>query len=180
MASSDADAAGASDAAASAGARLHRLMPWLIGALIVLVDQVSKQLVLASIEPREYVSIVQPYVQLVNVRNPGIAFGLHLGALSRPFFILASMAVLAAMISLYRGTERSDRLRRLGIVVLCAGAVGNLIDRIRWAEGVVDFIRVVLWAREWPIFNFADVAVTAGAVMLGASLLRETQPRRDF
>ena len=75
---------------------------------------------------------------------------------------------------------RSDRLRRLSVAVLCAGAIGNLIDRIRWTEGVVDFIRLAILGYEWPIFNVADMAVTSGAILLGISLLAEGRKRRAF
>lgn len=158
----------------------HRLLPWLLGGGIVLLDQITKAVVLNRLEPGRMVTVVYPYVQFVHVRNPGVAFGLDLGALSRPFFIFSSLMVLGVLVLLYRSTRPDERLKRVALVVLCAGAVGNLIDRIRWAEGVVDFIRVSIWNREWPIFNLADVAVTAGAVMLGIALLAATRRTRHF
>lgn len=160
--------------------RLRRATPWVLALAIVLADQITKHIVLATVETGSMVTVIEPYVQFVRVRNPGIAFGLNLGSLSRPFFIVASLAVLGVLVSLYRSTPPEERLRRIAIVVLCAGAIGNLIDRVRWSEGVVDFIRVVIWGREWPIFNVADMAVTVGAVLLGLSLLAETRPRRTF
>ena len=180
-------AAGAGGVEAKAGAVVldlraaaRRATPWLIGAGVLLTDQLTKQLVLERLPTGRILTVIHPYLQFVHVRNPGIAFGLHLGDFSRPFFILASLAVLGVLVSLYRATPRSERLRRLAIVILCAGALGNLIDRVRWSEGVVDFIRVVIWGREWPIFNVADMAVTLGAVLLGLSLLAEARPRRGY
>lgn len=162
------------------GLRLDSLFPWLVGFAIVVADQITKQMVLASLESGRIVEVVGSYLTFVHVRNPGIAFGLELGAFSRPFFVSTALIVLAALVAFYRSTPRQDRLRRLSIAVLCAGAVGNLIDRIRWSEGVVDFIRLAVGGYEWPIFNIADMAVTTGAILLGISLLTENEKPRSF
>ena len=67
---------------------------------------------------------------------------------------------------LYRSTRDGDLLRTLAISLVCAGAVGNLIDRIRSAQGVVDFIDVGIGDARWPTFNVADMAVSIGAFLL--------------
>ena len=154
--------------------------PWLIALVILATDQITKQMVLGSLEAGRLVPVVGSYLSFTYVRNPGIAFGLHLGAFSRPFFVLTALGVLAALIAFYRSTPRQDRLRRLAVAILCAGAIGNLIDRIRWSEGVVDFIRLAVAGYEWPIFNVADMAVTLGAILLGVSLLTEGRKPRPF
>lgn len=168
------------DEGADVGGRLDTVFPWLVALGILIADQVTKQWVLARIEAGDLLPVVGEYLSFTYVRNPGIAFGLHLGAWSRPFFVLTALIVLGALISFYRTVPRADRLRRLSIAVLCAGAIGNLIDRIRWTEGVVDFIRLAVAGYEWPIFNVADMAVTTGAILLGISLLAEGRKRRAF
>ena len=168
------------DEGASAGGRVDTLFPWFIGLGILIADQITKQWVLGRIASGDIVPVVGEYLSFTYVRNPGIAFGLHLGAWSRPFFVLTALIVLGALISFYRSVPRSDRLRRLAIAILSAGAIGNLIDRIRWTEGVVDFIRLSVYGYEWPIFNIADMAVTTGAILLGISLLAEGRKRRAF
>ena len=67
---------------------------------------------------------------------------------------------------LYRATRDGDLLRTLAISLVCAGAIGNLIDRIRSAQGVVDFIDLGLGDARWPTFNVADMAVSIGAFLL--------------
>ena len=168
------------DEGAAAGGRLDTLFPWVVAVGILLADQITKQFVLARLAAGDIVEVVGSYLTFTYVRNPGIAFGLHLGAFSRPFFVLTALLVLAALVSFYRTTPRRDRLRRLAIAVLCAGAIGNLIDRVRWTEGVVDFIRLAVAGYEWPIFNVADMAVTTGAILLGISLLAEGRKQRHF
>ena len=168
------------DEGAAAGGKLDTLFPWIIAFGILLTDQITKQFVLARLEGGMIVPVIGEYLSFTYVRNPGIAFGLHLGAWSRPFFVATALVVLGALISFYRSIPREDRLRRLALAVLCAGAIGNLIDRIRWSEGVVDFIRLAVGGYEWPIFNVADMAVTSGAILLGISLLTEGRKPREF
>ena len=67
---------------------------------------------------------------------------------------------------LYRATRDGDLARTLAISLVCAGAVGNLIDRIRSSQGVVDFIDVGIGDARWPTFNVADSAITCGAILL--------------
>lgn len=168
------------DEGAAAGGRLDTLFPWFFALGILVADQITKQVALARLEAGIIVPVVGEYLSFTYVRNPGIAFGLHLGAWSRPFFVLTALIVLFGLIAFYRSIPRQDRLRRLAVAILCAGAIGNLIDRIRWSEGVVDFIRLAVGDYEWPIFNVADMAVTSGAILLAISLLTEGRPRRAF
>ena len=67
-----------------------------------------------------------------------------------------------------------DWNRLLAVQLVGAGAIGNLIDRVRWDRGVVDFIGPIqVGSVQWPIFNIADMAITMGAILLAYSLLRE-------
>ena len=168
------------DEGAAAGGRMDTLFPWFVALGILAADQITKQFALSRLESGIIVPVVGEYLSFTYVRNPGIAFGLHLGAWSRPFFVATAMLVLFGLIAFYRSIPREDRLRRLAVAVLCAGAIGNLIDRVRWSEGVVDFIRLAAGGYEWPIFNVADMAVTTGAILLAISLLTEGRPRRAF
>jgi signal peptidase II len=106
--------------------------------------------------------------------NQGVAFGLPLPSAGRFIIIFATLLVLFVLSSLFLRAERSDWLRLLSIELVAAGAIGNLIDRVRWDAGVVDFIGPInLGIMHWPIFNIADMAITTGAVLLGISLWRE-------
>jgi signal peptidase II len=80
----------------------------------------------------------------------------------------------------YRSTPGTDRSRLLALASVTAGAIGNLIDRIRSHQGVVDFLDFGFGDARWPVFNVADIAVTCGAVLLAISLWREdVQAARD-
>ena len=70
-------------------------------------------------------------------------------------------------------SPRGDRFRELALGLVTGGAVGNLIDRIRSHQGVVDFLDVGIGALRWPTFNVADIGVSCGAIALALSLWRE-------
>jgi signal peptidase II len=113
-------------------------------------------------------------VPLTLAFNRGIAFGLPLPQAGRWIIIIATFVVLYVLVDLFRKAEAGDWVRLLAIQLVAAGALGNLIDRVRWDRGVVDFIGPIdLGFMHWPIFNIADMAITTGAVLLGISLWRE-------
>ena len=82
------------------------------------------------------------------------------------------VVALAVLGALYRATRPAEHLRTLALALVSAGAIGNLIDRIRWSVGVVDFIDVGIGAHRFWTFNVADSAVSVGAILLGWVLLQ--------
>jgi len=80
---------------------------------------------------------------------------------------------------LYRATRDGDLLRTLAVALVCGGAIGNLIDRIRSAQGVVDFIDIGIGDSRWPTFNVADMAVSIGAFLLAWVLWGEENNEPD-
>jgi signal peptidase II len=129
----------------------------LVAAGTVAADQASKALVRATIDRGEHVDLILG-IDLVNVRNRGIAFGLFSdgGALLVIFAVLALAALLV-----FFARHRNQRLVWLPTGLLIGGAAGNLIDRAR-DGAVTDFIDVS-W---WPAFNLADTAITLGVISL--------------
>jgi signal peptidase II len=84
---------------------------------------------------------------------------------------------LAILGRLYRATTRGDLPRVFALALVCAGAIGNLLDRLRSDLGVVDFIDVGFGDVRWPTFNVADMAVSCGAVLLAWVLWQEDHAR---
>jgi signal peptidase II len=76
---------------------------------------------------------------------------------------------------LYRRTPDRHNARVTALALLMGGALGNAVDRVRSAQGVVDFLDLGVGAHRWPTFNLADVAVTTGAVLLFTVLWREDE-----
>jgi signal peptidase II len=135
--------------------------------VVVLTDVITKAMAVYALVPQRIPhQLLGDTIRFTLVYNPGAAFGLHLGAYSRWIFMVLTIGALFVLFRLYRATRESDLLRTLAIALVSAGAVGNLIDRIRSAQGVVDFIDVGLRDARWPTFNVADMAVSIGAFLL--------------
>lgn len=151
-----------------------RLFFGIIGP-VVLLDVATKFLVQRNMRLYQQTEIIADYFRLTYIHNPGAAFGIHLGEHSRLIFLALSIVALAALAAMYWSTPVADRVRLTAISLICAGAVGNLIDRVRSDQGVVDFIDVGIGDLRWPVFNVADIAVTTGAIFLALSLWQEDQ-----
>ena len=161
-------------AGGSLGAGKIRLFAIILG-VVVFFDQLTKLMVQQTFRLYQQVDIVGDYVRLTYIHNPGAAFGIHLGEYSRPIFLVLSLVALAALAGMYWVTPLRDRVRLAAIALICGGAIGNLIDRVRSEQGVVDFLDVGVGDLRWPVFNIADIAVTTGAIFLALSLWQEEQ-----
>lgn len=149
---------------------------WGVMIVVLAVDYVTKMIAVANLVPHFSVRrVVGEFVQFRLVYNPGAAFGLYLGPASRWIFMVLTLVALVVLIRLYMGTRAGDNARLLALALVCAGAIGNLLDRIRSPRGVVDFIDVGVGSVRWPTFNVADMAVSVGAFLLAWVLWGEEQ-----
>jgi signal peptidase II len=147
---------------------------WIIAATVVVADAFTKMLAVDLLLPAQLPRpVVGESLRLTLVYNTGAAFGLHLGAYSRWIFTALTVGALVLLGHLYRTTRAGDVLRTVALSLVCGGAIGNLVDRLKNARGVVDFIDVGIGARRWPTFNVADMAVSCGALLLAVVLWRE-------
>ncbi len=137
---------------------------WLAG-IIVLLDQLSKWLVLAFLRPGDSI-YVAPFFNWVLTFNPGAAFSFlsDAGGWQRWFFTALALAVAAWIISTLRRHVSQFRLS-LALTLILGGAIGNVIDRLRFGA-VVDFIQWHVAGFYWPAFNIADSAICIGAVLM--------------
>ena len=143
---------------------------WLAGILLTL-DIITKQWALNL--PHGYQTEGILGIPLTLTYNPGVAFGIGVGDL-RWIIVAGTLLVLAALCTLMYQARQDDTLRIASLSAVMAGAVGNLIDRLRWERGVVDFIGPFdIGFAQFPIFNVADMAITAGALALATSLWME-------
>ena len=110
--------------------------------------------------------VIGDFLRFTLVFNRGAAFGTHVGDSSRWVFTALAIVILGVLTRMaYQSNPRAlSRLFALGLV--CGGAIGNLIDRLRWANGVVDFVDVGVGRHRFWVFNVADSAVSVGAVVL--------------
>lgn len=147
---------------------------WPVIAVVTVFDIVTKAIAERALIPQRVPhEVLGEYVRLTLVYNPGAAFGLNLGPQSRWIFTALTVVALVILWRLYRSTRGGDVVRVLSLALVCAGAVGNLIDRLRSDLGVVDFLDVGVGTARWPTFNVADMAVSVGAVLLAWVLWQE-------
>jgi signal peptidase II len=150
---------------------------WPILIAIVASDVITKAVAVKMLGlqrvPHE---VFGEYVRFTLVYNPGAAFGLHVGEHSRWVFMALTIGALLILGRLYVAAPSGDRPRVISLALVCGGAIGNLIDRIRDPRGVVDFLDVGVGDARWPTFNVADMAVSIGAFVLAIVLWAEERP----
>ena len=135
-----------------------------VSAILVLADQVSKAIVVRTMSLYESVPVIENFFHFTYITNDGMAFGIDF-----PFgyfiFSLVS-ALLTLFLFWYLWTVKNDSLViRLGLAMIIAGAVGNLIDRLMLGE-VIDFLDFMIGNFHWYVFNLADSYVTVGMVLI--------------
>ena len=145
-----------------------RRLFWGTTAGILLLDIATKLWAEQVLARRLPLDVVGDLVQFNLVYNKCAAFGICLGEYSRWIFLVLAVVALFVLASMVRHTRPGDRLRLVVLGLLCAGAAGNIVDRLRSAQGVVDFIFVNVGVGDWrwPTFNVADSAITVGACAL--------------
>jgi signal peptidase II len=158
--------------------RRRRVLFWGLIVAVIVLDVVTKAVAETALAPRGVPrEVIGDWLRLTLVYNTGAAFGISLGPYSRWLFLALAIIALVILGRLYRQTPDRDRFRLASIGLVCAGAIGNVIDRIRHPMGVVDFIDIGIGMHRWPTFNIADMAVSVGAFMLAWSLWIEDRAR---
>jgi len=139
---------------------------WAFGlaGLILALDQVTKILVQSTMVRNQSIEVAGHLIRLTYIHNPSAAFGISL--FSSGFHVVFSgVAAVAVAIYIVRLPSR-EYWPRIALAGILAGALGNMIDRVRLGE-VVDFIQIGLSDRVvWPIFNVADMGVSVGVTLL--------------
>jgi len=147
--------------------------------VITVVDVITKAAAERLLVPRGIPhEVFGNTLRFTLVYNPGAAFGLNLGPQSRWIFAALTLVALVILGRLYRSTRPGHVARVAALALVCAGALGNLFDRMRSFFGVVDFIDVGVGDARWPTFNVADMAVSVGAGLLAWVLWQEDREAR--
>lgn len=152
----------------------RHIAPWLALAVAVIgVDQLSKWWVLTHFHYMESLPVTS-FFNLFLVFNPGAAFSFlaNAGGWQKWFFIALALGVSLWLLMLLRQHAR-ERLLPAALALVLGGAIGNVIDRLRF-DAVVDFLDFHLAGHHWPAFNIADSAITVGVVLM---LLHQFQRR---
>lgn len=146
-------------------------VPGLICLGFLFLDQWTKHLIVQKIPLHHSVTIIAGFFNLTHVRNPGGAFGILAGHGSGGFvfFLIFSLVAIGAILYYFVRLGGKDKRLTLPLPLVLSGALGNLIDRLRYGE-VVDFLDFYVSSFHWPAFNVADSAISVGIGLLAWEL----------
>jgi signal peptidase II len=153
---------------------------FVLGAVVVIaLDQITKGAISSRFLMHESYGVINGFFNLVYVMNPGAAFGFLASASAafRYVFFIGVTVIAVSLIIYYLVKSQPDRIITvISLTLIFAGAVGNLIDRIRFGA-VVDFLDVYIGTWHWPAFNVADSAITVGAILMIWEMLINSKKR---
>ncbi len=150
----------------------------LISGFIIITDQIVKMIILKTMPLYQSIKVVPGFFNITHIHNRGGAFGMFADQ-SPTFriivFLIVSMFAVCVIFWLYRNTPDTHRFLSIALAMIFGGAIGNLIDRVRFGE-VIDFLDFYLGSWHWPAFNVADSAITMGVIIFAFHLLFNKLP----
>lgn len=152
---------------------------YFIAAIVIIIDQWTKWLVVKKMELGESIAIIDQFFYLTSHRNRGAAWGILQGQMC--FFYIITIIVIVAVIYYIRKIAKSDPLMGGALSLILGGAIGNFIDRL-FRKEVVDFFDFYLnfyfFKYHYPIFNVADAALVVGVILILIHTLMESKKEK--
>lgn len=146
------------------------MTPFIV-LFILSLDQLAKFFVVKNLQLNQSLPVIKNIFHLTLVHNRGAAFGI-LKNQALLFIFTSVVAIVLIYFNLKQNKKQPFSLYRLGLILIFAGALGNLIDRL-FLGYVIDFLDF----RIWPVFNIADSSITIGAVLLGYCIVKEPKSK---
>ncbi|MBP1752098.1 MAG: lspA [Geobacteraceae bacterium] len=144
-----------------------------VTAVVLILDQATKLYIDRTMEMYSSIVVVKDFFAITNIRNKGAAFSFLANSPYRlPILTLVSVIAIIAIIVFFRKLRPDQKLTAFSLALIFAGAVGNLIDRVRLGE-VIDFLVVHWHEHYWPAFNVADSAICVGVFLLAIDMYVE-------
>jgi signal peptidase II len=156
------------------------LMLASVSAITVLLDQATKLQIMQTMRLHESIPVAD-FLSITYIRNPGAAFGLLASSSNSfrlAFFGLTSLLALILLGTILYRLRPDDWAGLLSVAAIVGGAIGNLLDRVRYGE-VIDFLDLHVGDYHWPAFNVADAAISVGVCVLAFQLAftkQDSQP----
>ncbi|PPR45517.1 MAG: Lipoprotein signal peptidase [Alphaproteobacteria bacterium MarineAlpha5_Bin8] len=130
--------------------------------LLVSADLLVKSFVYENIQLNSFINIL-PFLEITHIHNYGISFGLLSGLISKEIIIIISLIITSIIFYLY--IKSFDKIEKWGLLIIIAGAISNIVDRAL-NDYVLDFIHLQYNNYYWPAFNFADIYITIGVLLI--------------
>ncbi|MBU5669042.1 signal peptidase II [Peptoniphilus sp. MSJ-1] len=149
----------------------------IFSIILVLIDQFSKYLVKTNLQGESEIVLIKDFLRLYYIENRGAAFGILQN--SRTLFAIITVIVLIILlIFLIKNYRRIPKIYLISISLLIGGTIGNFIDRIR-LHYVIDFISMKFFGYNFAIFNFADVFIVVGTILISIGIILHDNPPRE-
>ncbi|WP_100404544.1 signal peptidase II [Bacillus solitudinis] len=146
------------------------MLYYLIALLVIIFDQITKWMVVQSMELGERITIIENVLYFTSHRNTGAAFGILEGQMW--FFYIVTTVVIIGIIYYIQKEANKSRWFGISLGLLLGGAIGNFIDRLFRGE-VVDFIDTYIFGYDFAIFNVADASLCIGVGLLFLKMIRD-------
>ena len=148
---------------------------------MTLLDFITKAYISSTMFLHESFVVIGGFLNITHVRNPGAAFSFLADAppvFRFVFFVTVTVLAIILVLTYITRSKIEEPFMTFALSLILSGAVGNLIDRVRFGE-VIDFIDVYIGSHHWPAFNVADSAISVGAVILLLEMFRGTKRQND-
>lgn len=147
---------------------------YIIALIMVAIDQYTKWLVVNKMELYERIPIIENFFYFTSHRNSGAAWGILEGEMM--FFYIITTIVVIGIIYYMEKYARGNKLLAISLSLILGGAIGNFIDRLLYKE-VVDFLDVMIFSYDYPIFNIADSSLVIGVILVFIATLMEEKKK---
>lgn len=162
------------------------LLLFVISNFLIILDQLTKYFVASHIPKHMSLRVIDGFFSLTHIRNSGVAFGLFAESESDikvTIFIVFSVVAIMAILLFFWETPPDKKMVLIALILIFSGAIGNLIDRILYAE-VIDFLDFFIGRYHWPAFNIADSCITIGVALMFVDIIKsyiaeENRPSSD-
>ena len=148
---------------------MRRNIPYFLFILVMIaLDQAAKFVISRTVELYESRAVIPGFFSITRIHNRGAIFGAFNQSNNQVVFIAltaASLLALGLVVFYFFKTPPSDRLMKISLALIMAGALGNLLDRVTRGF-VIDFLDVYVRNAHWPFFNVADSCISVGAVLM--------------
>lgn len=141
---------------------------YILAILLFILDQISKSIISTYLKLNESIIVIKDFFYLRYINNTGASFGM----LSDSRTLLIILSIIAIIIILrYMNNFKKTKMNTLGFGFILGGVLGNLSDRILFGY-VKDFLDFVIFNYDFPVFNFADIFIVLGVILLIISIIR--------
>ena len=143
---------------------------YLFALIVIGMDQLTKWLVIQKMDLYESIPSIDHFFYITSHRNAGAAWGILQGQMA--FFYIVTVFVIIGLIYYMEKYARNNKLTAVSLSLILGGAIGNFIDRLLRQE-VVDFLDVMIFTYDFPIFNVADSCLVIGVILIFIATIME-------